>query len=174
MYLDILIKFLIVYYKPKYRYNSYLQNLDLITFVRNPYHRFISTFIDKHVLKTDHIYLQLQGYREFINNYSKNNIYNLAHFVTNKKYISDHYSIISENQTYHFLMNKYKTIKIIRIEDGVSKHLFDFFIKYHKNINVEMLDIFDNKISDKLMTLSEFNPSSLPHKSAFISITCAI
>jgi hypothetical protein len=42
---------------PDYRHNVYLQNISFITFVRNPYYRYIATYIDKHVYKNDPKYI---------------------------------------------------------------------------------------------------------------------
>jgi len=157
------------YYYKKYRYNSYLQNIDYITFVRNPYDRFVSTFLDKHVYKTDPIFLTLSGYREFIHKYSDETMFNISSFLLNKGYISEHYTLMSDCRLLnkHKYKNKHKH-KVVKIEDGLNTNLYDFFKKYHKNI--DRFDIFnkfenvrhnkqDKKNCDSTFLFSTFHPN---------------
>ena len=69
----------------KYRYNNYLQNIDIISFVRNPYERFLSSYIDKHVFKSEEVYLGFEGYNKFITNHD-NTIYNLCRFLSSGEF----------------------------------------------------------------------------------------
>jgi hypothetical protein len=113
----------------KYRYNVYLQNVDIISFVRNPYNRFLSSFIDKHIYKNDDIYVTLPGYYKFINKY-ENTIHNLCNFLLSGEEISMHYATIvdhNDNIPYYKNLNK----QIFKIEDNLNKQLYDFFEKYH-------------------------------------------
>ena len=115
--------------KQHHRYNIYLQNIHLICFVRNPYHRFLSTYIDKHVYQTDDIYLTLDGYLQYNKIYKKDNIYNLCNFISNNGLISRHYQPIIVNNYIEKL--NYKTLKV---ENGLNKQLYTFLEKYHDNL----------------------------------------
>jgi hypothetical protein len=155
-------KSLCFYYK-KYRYNCYLQNIEYVTFVRNPYDRFISTFLDKHVYKTDNIFITLTGYREFIDKYKVETMNNISFFLLNKGYISNHYTLMSDC----FLFQKHK-YTIVKIEDNLSTHLYNFFKKYHKNIDdCDIFNKFENvkhnkegkKICESNFTFSNYDPN---------------
>jgi len=131
----------------KYKYNCYLQNIDIISFVRNPYDRFISSYIDKHVYKNDHVYLTLPGYHDFLKN-NNNNMYDLCKFLFAGGLISDHYILISKINDkipyYKSLQKKY-----YKIEDNLNKHLYDFLKKYHPDmddLNFDFLNYYTNTI----------------------------
>jgi len=125
----------------KYRYNVYLQNIDIITFVRNPYERFLSSYIDKHVFKSEETYLGFEGYQNFIKN-NDNTIYNLYNYLSSGNYISQHYTSIADynnNVPYYNLLKQ----KYVKIEDGLNKHLYDFLKTYHQDVNFEELNILN-------------------------------
>jgi len=125
----------------KYRYNIYLQNIDIISFVRNPYERFLSSYIDKHVFKSESIYLGFEGYKKFTSNYD-NNIYNLCKFLSSGEFITQHYTLISE---YNNVVPYYKLLKktYVKIEDNLNEELYKFLKKYHSNIDCIPLDILN-------------------------------
>lgn len=113
----------------KYRYNAYLQNIDIISFVRNPYDRFLSSYVDKHIYKNDDIYVTLPGYYKFIDNY-ENTIHNLCTFLISGEEISMHYATIfdyNKSIPYHKNLNK----QVFKIEDNLNKQLYIFLKKYH-------------------------------------------
>jgi len=125
----------------KYRYNAYLQNIDIISFVRNPYDRFLSTFIDKHVFKNEEIYLTFPGYQAFTQKY-ENTLYNLYKFLSSGGYITQHCVPIStyyNNCPYFKSLNK----KYIKIEDDLNKNLYDFFKKYYSESHLDSLNILN-------------------------------
>jgi len=125
----------------KYRYNIYLQNIDIISFVRNPYERFLSSYIDKHVFKSEEVYLGFEGYQKFINNYD-NTIYNLCKFLSSDEFITQHYTLLSN---YNKLVPYYKLLKTnyVKIEDNLNEHLYNFLKKYHNDTDFESLDILN-------------------------------
>ena len=125
----------------KYRYNVYLQNIAIISFVRNPYERFISSYIDKHVFKNEDIYLTFEGYNKFIKN-NDDTINNLCKFLLSGEFITKHYTLVSEYNNsvpyYKFLKKKY-----VKIEDELNKHLYDFLKNYHFEVDLESVDILN-------------------------------
>ena len=167
----------LTYYRPKYRFNPFLQGIDFITFSRNPYHRFLSTFIDKHVYCDDLMYLNLDGYQSFFNN-NKNTIVNLSKFISNKNYISDHYLPLHHFEGFQYIINKIKetsmqdtslqeknhTLNIYKIEDGLNKILFSFLSQYHKDIDLDILNIYKNSIFQKMTKLKDNKSSNLLEK----------
>ena len=134
---------------PKYRYNCYLQNIDLISFVRNPYNRFLSSFIDKHVFKTDNIFLQLNGYLDYRAKFSRDCIIHLCYYLLNNGYISDHYILYSRfNGNIPYFQNLKS--KIYKIEENLNENLYSFFEKYHTNIDKTIiLKEHENSICNK-------------------------
>ena len=150
----------LTYYRPKYRFNPYLQGLEFITFTRNPYHRFLSSFIDKHVLKEDLMYLNLDGYKLFLQNYKENSISNMVHFIHAKNYISDHYLPIYLFESFRYVNEKIRetdvsvekphSLTLYKIEDGMNKLLFTFLAKFHKEIDLDILKVHDNSIMNKI------------------------
>jgi len=125
----------------KYRYNVYLQNIAIISFVRNPYERFISSYIDKHVFKNEDIYLTFEGYNKFIKN-NDDTIKNLCKFILSGEFITKHYALISEyndSVPYYKFLNK----KYVKIEDGLNKHLYEFLKNYHFEVDLESVAILD-------------------------------
>jgi len=117
----------------KYRYNVYLQNIDIVSFVRNPFDRFLSSFIDKHIFKSEEIYLGFESYQKFIKN-NDNTIYNLCKYLSAGNIITQHYTKISEYNNY---APYYKSLKknYVKIEDDLNQKLFDFLKKYHPNLD---------------------------------------
>jgi len=125
----------------KYRYNAYLQNIDIISFVRNPYERILSAYIDKHVYKNEDTYLTFEGYQNFIK-YNDNTIYNLCKYLSSGGIITQHYTLISEYNNsvpYYESLNK----NYVKIEDNLNKHLYDFLKKYHPDLYPESFDILN-------------------------------
>ena len=108
-----------------------MQNIDIINFVRNPYIRFLSTYIDKNIYQNDNIFITLDGYLEYIKLYTNDTLYNLFIFLLNNKSISLHYNLMCGNNYIESL--KYKFYKI---EDGLNNILFKFLQKYHFNIDL--------------------------------------
>lgn len=121
------------FHMPKYRYNCYLQNIEFISFVRNPYERFLSSFIDKHVFKTDDIFLNLNGYLDYRAKFSKDCILNVCYYLLNKGYISDHYTLFSQFNGHIPYFQKLKSTTF-KIEENFNENLCNFFKKYHTNI----------------------------------------
>jgi hypothetical protein len=131
----------------KYKYNCYLQNIDIISFVRNPYERFISSYIDKHVYKNDHIYLTLPGYHAFLKN-NNNNMYDLCKFLFSGAIISQHYTLLTK---FNIHVPYYKSLqkKYYKIEDDLNKKLYNFLKKYHSemdDLNFDYLNYYTNTI----------------------------
>jgi len=125
----------------KYRYNVYLQNIDIISFVRNPYERLLSSYIDKHVYKNEGVYLTFEGYQKFINT-NENTIYNLCNYLLSGEVITQHYTLVTE---YNNIVPYYKRLEknYVKIEDGLNKHLHDFFKKYHEDVDFDDLNILN-------------------------------
>jgi hypothetical protein len=125
----------------KYRYNAYLQNIDIISFVRNPYERFLSAYIDKHVYKNEDVYLTFEGYQNFIK-YNDNTIYNLCKYLSSGGIITQHYTLVTE---YNNSVPYYELLKknYVKIEDNLNKHLFVFLKKYHPELQPESFDILN-------------------------------
>lgn len=148
----------LTFYRPKYRFNPYLQGINFITFTRNPYHRFLSSYIDKHIFRQDLMYLNIDGYKKFVEN-NKNIIYYLAQYITRGNYITDHYLPTTMFDCYKFIVNDIKNtthnnphkLTIFKIEDGLNTILYNFLSKYHENINkFGLLKVFDNSIINKI------------------------
>ena len=125
----------------KYRYNAYLQNIDIISFVRNPYERILSSYIDKHVFKTESTYLTFEGYTKFVKN-NENTLYNLCNYLLSGEFITQHYTLVSE---YNNSVSYYNSLKrtVVKIEDGLNKHLYEFLKKYHTELECHHLDILN-------------------------------
>lgn len=152
----------LTYYRPKYRYNPYLQGFDFIVFGRNPYNRFVSSFIDKHVFQEDLQYLNLPGYKNFINN-NENKILNMAIFIQNN-YISDHYLPFHKFDSYNHIIykmanvienEKKHSLEFNRMEDGLNINIYNFLSKYHDNLNKDLLNIYENSIVKKEDNLTD-------------------
>jgi len=134
----------------KYRWNNYLQNIDIISFIRHPYLRFISTFFNKHINKMDYHYLTLFNYNEYLKLYD-DNIYNFTMFIK-YKHIDGH---THPHTTLYY--NNYTNLKNIEyhdIENGVNYSLHNFFSKYH---DIDNIQINYKNITDKSHTY-ELNP----------------
>jgi len=135
----------ICFFIKKYRYNSYLQNIKFISFERNPYHRFISTFLDKHVYKSDSIFLTLDGYHEFMHKYKVETIDNMILFLSNGGYISEHYTLMSVCPVY-----KKHHYTCIKMDTGLNAHLYDFLKQYYTNIDdFDIQNMFENVKDNK-------------------------
>lgn len=140
-------KIALSYKYDKFKYNVYLQNMEIICFVRNPYERFLSSYIDKHVYQNDHVYLTLPGYNQFLNT-CNNNMYDLCKFLFSGGIISKHYTLYTKDNDrvpYFTLLNK----KYYKIEEDLNKKLYDFLKKYHSDIdnqNFDYLNYYTNTI----------------------------
>ena len=137
--------------------------MDIICFVRNPYERFISSYIDKHVYKNDHIYITLRGYNEFVNTSSyNNNMYDLCKFLFSGGVISSHYALYTKSNDsipYFKLMKK----KYVKIEHDLNKNLYDFLKKYHNDmddLNFDYLNYYTNTIVYKQKQIKIDNQNS--------------
>ena len=123
-----------------YKYNNYLQEVDIISFVRNPFFRFISCYFNKHIIKGDKEYLEHENYLNYLNIYKNDTLFNFADYLQNNNIIDEHSLCISKMNYF----NKYKNLnyKIVHIEDiNLNEYLFHFFSKYHI---LEKLTIFYN------------------------------
>jgi hypothetical protein len=114
----------------KYRYNNYLQNFDMVSFIRHPYFRFISCYFNKHVDKTDDDYLKLEGYNKYLLEYdNQDTLLNLITYLNNGNSI-DHHTTPIYKMSY---FNKYTNLKykIRFIEKDLNNYLYKFLSKYH-------------------------------------------
>ena len=129
------------FYNHKYRFNPYLENINYIMFVRNPYTRFLSCFVDKHVYKIDPIYITLPGYFEYMHKYQQDSLGNLCHYLLNGGYISEHFKLISENTFIKMIMNNsvytHSNVTVCKMEYGFNNVLYTFLEKYHTFENDE-------------------------------------
>jgi hypothetical protein len=119
----------------KYKWNNYLQNIDMISFIRHPYYRFISAFFNKHINKLDNYYLNLDKYNQYINLYNQDTINNLALYLKNKNILDDHTLPITKMYYNIYINLKYITYDI---ENGVTDILHNFFSKYHDINNIKI------------------------------------
>ena len=159
------------YYRPKYRFNPYLQGLNIISFTRNPYYRFLSTFIDKHIYQDDLMYLNLPGYKAFIEGFTSN-LLNLSTFLQSKNYISDHYLPFHHFECYNYMMNKIKNtnekekkhiLKFYKIEDGLNNILYTFLSEFYHEIDISILNSHENTILNKQVFISTNSNEILSH-----------
>ena len=159
------------YYRPKYRFNPYLQGLNIISFTRNPYYRFLSTFIDKHIYQDDLMYLNLPGYKAFIEGFTPN-LLNLSTFLQSKNYISDHYLPFHHFECCKYLVNKIKNtneqekkhiLKFYKIEDGLNNILYTFLSQFHHEIDISILNSYENTILNKQYFTSNNSNEILSH-----------
>ena len=116
----------------KFKYNCYLENINLISIVRNPYFRFISCYFNKHVDKRDNIYLNMKSYINYINT-NDDTIHNFINYTLNN-FIDEH--TIPINKMYYNIYNLKSSI--IKIEDNLNDSLFAFFKQYHDIININL------------------------------------
>jgi len=153
----------LLFYRPQYRYNQYLQNIDLIGFIRNPYERFLSSFLDKNIIKSDSIYLQLHGFLDYKKKYEKNSISNLLDYLSKNGYISNHYQPISN---YNREIPYYKDLeyKIYKIEENMNENLYFFLQKYHHTLEKkDILQKCDNSICKQNNTKNKMNNFKIFH-----------
>jgi len=135
----------------KFRYNMYLQNFEIISFVRNPYHRFISCYINKHINKEDVNYLNETSYNDYLKYCNDiDSLYNFINYIKNDKYIDEHSSPIS-----HYYYNIYKLKPTIyKIENNLNQTINDFLTKKHNKTLCD--DLFFMNIS-KNVNINETN-----------------
>ena len=130
------------FFGERFRYNVYLEEMDYIHFVRNPYQRFLSTFMDKHVLQRDDIFVQLQGYKEFRQIFNKGNLMDLCLYLKEGKYISEHYA----PQSKIVLSAEIPTFPIDD-DRGLNHYLTAFLKKFHPKMDLmSSLGCFENSI----------------------------
>ena len=130
----------------KHHFNNYLQNIDFISFYRNPFHRVISTYIDKHVYKSDHIYVTLGGYIEYINKYKKDTLHNLVKYFLSGGYISEHFTEITKSTSFSYINNNpfnKCTTKLMNMKSGVNNNLYEFLNKYYDESVLESLNVLN-------------------------------
>lgn len=130
------------FFMERFRYNVYLEEMDYIHFVRNPYHRFLSTFLDKHVFFRDDIFVQLQGYQEFKEKYNRGSLMDLCLFLKEGKYISEHYMPQSK-----IVLSP--EIPTFAIDDnrGLNHYLTAFLKRFHPKMDLlSSLACFENSI----------------------------
>jgi hypothetical protein len=149
----------LTFYRPKYRFNPFLQGLDIITFSRNPYYRFVSSYIDKHILKDDLMYLNIQGYKNFIQTYP-NNIIALTDYISKNNYISDHYLPIYQFDSFYYIIDKIQNtdvnekkhnLQIFPIESSLNNKLYEFLSKYHLSTNDSVFNNNNNSLKDLIL-----------------------
>jgi hypothetical protein len=143
----------LTYKSNKYTWNNYLQNFDMISFIRHPYYRLISAYFNKHIDKLDNNYLNLDTYNKYINLYNQDTINNLALYLKNKNILDEHTLPITG--MYYNTYNNLKNIRKYDIDNGVVNILQAFFSKYH-NLNELKID-FQN-ITDK-NDIIDLNPN---------------
>lgn len=119
----------------KFRYNNYLQNIEVISFTRHPYYRFLSAYFNKHADRKCQVYLKLDKYRKYLKKYNNSDtIENMIDYLLENKNnknehpIDQHSSPIS-----YYYYNVYKTLKysIYHIEDGLNEKLDNFLSRFH-------------------------------------------
>lgn len=141
----------------KYRYNNYLQNIDIITFVRNPYTRFISAYFNKHINRAEKEYLDnihYKNYLLYINN--DDTLYNLSKYIINKnKFIDEHTQPLTDLYYNIYRKNIHFKYTIAKIEEGLEEQLYTFLLKYHNKIdNMDTIRIDNMTTKDDVV---EFN-----------------
>lgn len=125
---------------PLFRYNVYLQNIEFISFVRNPYHRFLSCFIDKHIDQVDNVFLIQEGYLRYMKIYKNDNLNNLLNYLLNNGFVTMHYKPFSQ---YDYI-DKIKNVNVFKIEDNLNEKVFNFLSKYHNILDTSIKDCHDN------------------------------
>jgi hypothetical protein len=145
------------FFLPEYRYNAYLQNIEVISFVRNPYDRFLSSYIDKHIHKSDPIYIELDGFLEYRKKYSNDCMFNLCAYLFDGGYISDHYRLMSH---YNNRFTYYPKIKITfyKIEENLNENLYQFMRTFHPSIDRKVFtERYDNSICQQFNSPGKMN-----------------
>uniref|UniRef100_A0A6C0B144 Sulfotransferase domain-containing protein n=1 Tax=viral metagenome TaxID=1070528 RepID=A0A6C0B144_9ZZZZ len=160
----------------KYHLNNYLQNIDMISFYRNPYHRFISTYIDKHVYKTDYIYVTLDGYHKYLSIYKKDTIANLIDYFLQGGYISEHFTQIADSaifNRYNNTFNNHCYCKMIHMNLGVNNHLYEFLKQYYDIsllMSLDILNCHENSSSNCKKTVDITSQEILNKENIYIEI----
>jgi hypothetical protein len=91
----------------KYRYNNYLQKINIVSFVRHPFTRFLSCYFNKHIDKYDNEYLQLKTYNDYLNKYNnQDTLWNFIDYLQYGNIIDTHSLPIY--QMFYFI--KYKSV----------------------------------------------------------------
>jgi hypothetical protein len=134
----------------KYHYNVYLQNINIISFVRNPYFRFISVYFDKHVNKSSIYYLNSENYTEYISKTIEDSLENFALYCLEKK-LNEYTDLMSN---YYYMTYKLK-YKLCHIENGLVFELINFLQKYHTDvIEIKNIKDFENYTPDQINNIN--------------------
>jgi hypothetical protein len=138
----------------KYKYNIYLQDIDIIHFTRMPRYRFASCYFNKHVDNRDLRYQSEKSYHDYIKLFPDNSLENFANYTTNYGFIELHSVPITKS----FWYTTYKNLKYINhdIDDNLNAKLLQFFSKYHTNISIN--DIIHNRTKTSSIVSSTINP----------------
>jgi hypothetical protein len=139
----------------KYRYNIYLENIDTICVVRNPYDRILSCYFNKHVEKYDIGYKKITEYLKYIE-FSNNNdtLYNFIKYIKSKNTFFDDHSTPYNNFVYNNYNLKYK---IIHMEDNLNEQLYLFFSNYHKNEDISFIKNIISNITSNTVNIKNEN-----------------
>lgn len=121
--------------KSKFRYNNYLQNIEVISFTRHPYYRFLSAYFNKHADRKCQVYLKLDKYRKYLKKYDNSDtIENMIDYLLEKKNnINEHPIDQHSSPISYYYYNVYKTLKysIYHIEEGLNEKLDEFLSRFH-------------------------------------------
>lgn len=148
----------------KFRYNNYLQNIDVISFVRHPYYRFLSTYFNKHTDKKCPDYLKLDKYITYLRKYKncdtiQNMINYLIDYECKQKDNDDDHAIDQHSSPIsNCYYNKYETLKYstYHIEDGLNEKLDEFLSRFH---NIENNNTCVDNSTEKDYDAYKVNPS---------------
>jgi len=156
----------------KYRYNGYLQNIQYIGFVRNPYHRFLSCYIDKHVLQTDPNYLSSKEYKSYLTKYQTDTLFHLCDFLQKGGYMTMH-TVSIQNTNRHFFKHHKQPFapkSMYLIEEALNQPLYDFLKEYHPELEWRTVEnTKENSISNKGVVLLPSLPETPERQSVSIS-----
>jgi hypothetical protein len=151
------------FYTDQYRYNIYLQNIQLISFIRNPYERFLSTYIDKHIFQNDPIYISLNGFLLYKHTYQKDTIHNLIDFLSNNNnYITDHTkSITNFNNVCPYFNTFSNNISYHNLDNGLEE-LYHFLKPFHISLfKKDIITKCDNSIISQNNKLHKLNDTEI-------------
>jgi hypothetical protein len=119
----------------KFRYNNYLQNIEVISFTRHPYYRFLSAYFNKHADRKCKVYIKLDKYRKYLKKFNNSDtIENMIDYlIEKKKYKNEHPIDQHSSPISYYYYNIYKTLEysIYHIEDGMNEKLDEFFYRFH-------------------------------------------
>ena len=116
----------------KYRYNSYLQNIKVLAFIRNPYNRLLSSYFNRHIEKKDPEYISTCEYKQYINIVQDDSINNLVKYYLDGNVINETI-LASDEYCYKYI---FANLDYIHIEDNFEFTLYNFLSNYHENNNI--------------------------------------